>query len=370
MRKLICVTVLAGSVLVFVTAMNQTFINKVKYDRYFYHLKQPAPDHRSLYYRLFVRSDRWRYGDLYGMSFLPGYKFKLEPYRAYTRDRGRHPTGKILYIIGDSFLADKTLEGAFDNFDAVVFSDRRFPFGPVTIDSTKQNYLIMEFAERNLVDYDIKKSLERRWSTGQIRSKSFFNTGTPKEPGESGMPSGVIARVNKAMFNKDLSRNIELLLFDDKLFTPVKELKAGINYDLFGRTVRETAVSTDKKRLLLNITVDTLFRESAFRNMTDSEINRISGNLKYAEHYYLSIGFKTVFLSVVPNAVSVYDSKRMPYNHLLERVEKNNSFPVISIFDLFRASTRNLFYRSDAHWNPEGLDVWVDQTRKVIDTIK
>ncbi|MCO5947672.1 hypothetical protein [Mucilaginibacter flavidus] len=366
MRKLICLMVLAGSLLLFVMAMNQTFINKVKYDRYFDHLPPPTAKRRSLYERLFVRSDRWRYGDLYGMSFLPGYKFKLEPYRPYTRDTGTSPTGKILYIIGDSFLADKKLDRAFDNFDAVVFSDRRFPFGPVILDSTKQNYLVMEFAERNLVDYDIKKSLERRWSTGQILSKSFFNTITPKETGGSGVPSGVIARINKAMFNKDLSRNIELLLFDDKLFTPVKELKAGINYDLFGRTVRETAVSTDKKRLLLNITVDTSFRESAFRNITDSEINKISENLNYAEKYYLSVGFKSVFLSVVPNAVSVYDDKRMHYNHLLERVEKKNSFPVISIWDFFRASTRNLYYRSDAHWNPEGLDLWVDQTRKAI----
>ena len=369
MRKTACLLVFILSTGILLTAMNQAFVNKIKKDRYFDHLTPPGVYHRSLYYRLFVRSDRWRYGDLYGLSFLPDYKLKLEPFRVYNRNSRQPATGRILYIIGDSYLADKSLDGAFGKFDEVHFLDRRFPFGPIALDSTKQNYLIMEFAERNLPDYDIKKTVEKRWSQAGITAGSNFKA-MPKNDGtdDPDLPKTFAARINKAAFNKDLSRNLELLLFDDKLFTPLKELKATINYMLFGRVAKEVAVSTDKKRLLLNITVDTSYRESAFRNLSDHELRLLVDRLDDAKKYYFSIGFKRVFLSVVPNAVSIYDAKRMPYNHLLEQVEQNNRFPVISVYDQFRNCPDNLYYRSDAHWNPKGLDIWVSQVNKSADT--
>lgn len=337
--------ILAFCVIVYALAINQTFINKLKRDRYFDHLTPSISGKNSFYQRIFIRSDRWRYGDLYGLSYLHAYKFQLEPFRQYAKKTAISKAGKILYIIGDSFLADKTLQGAFDNFDDVIFLDRRYPLPETILDKTKQNYLVMEFAERNLVSY---------------------NLSGPKASDEAGMPVNIADRISRAVFNKDLSRNIDLLLFDDRAFTPVKELKAAINYDLFGRVAKEVAVSTDKKRLMLAITVDTSFRESAFRKITDAEIKTICGNLKNAEKYYRSKGFKAVFLSIVPNAVSIYDYRRMPYNHLLERVEKNIDFPVISIFSVFQKSPENLFYRSDAHWNPEGLNKWVSVTNKTI----
>ncbi|WP_428328415.1 hypothetical protein [Mucilaginibacter sp.] len=349
-------------------SMNQTFINKIKSDRYFDHLKAPTGYNSSLYYRVFVRSDHWRYGDLYGVSFLHDYKFPLEPFKEYNRD-GRKPlTGRILYIIGDSYLADKTLSGAFDGFDNVVYLDRRFPFGPITLDSTRQNYLIMEFAERNLNDYALGKTAEKRWAAKDIAAKLNFNPTTANSAADAYLPTSIPERINKVIFNKDLSRNLELLLFDDKLFTPIKELKAAINYKLFGRVAKEVAVSTDKKRLLMNITVDTSNRESDFRNVNDGELKKLIGNLDDANKYYLSIGFKKVILSVVPNAVSVYDDKRMPYNHLLERVEQNNRFPVISIFNKFKTAPDNIYYRSDTHWNPTGLDTWIKEVNKNINT--
>jgi hypothetical protein len=100
----------------------------------------------------------------------------------------------------------------------------------------------------------------------------------------------------------------------------VKELKANINYKLFNRVDKGVAVSTDKKRLLVNSTVDTASTLSDFRNISHKEIGTLIGNLDAANHYYRSIGFKKVILTIIPNAVSVYDENRMPYNRLLERV--------------------------------------------------
>lgn len=368
MKKIAGILVLVCSTIILLTAMNQSFINRIKNDRYFDHLNDD-PTSRSLYQRIFVRSDRWAYGDLYGICYLPQYRFKLEPFKKYNSTNRGTPQNRVLYIIGDSFLADKTLTSAFAGFDNVIFLDRRFPFGPILLDSTKQNSLIMEFAERNLNGYNINKTDEIRWAKTS-RSRYVLPPGSgaflPSRTPNFATQTSLIDRLGKIIFNKDLSRNLELLLFDDRWLTPIKELKASLNYHLLGRVAKEVAVSTDKKRLLLNITVDTGDIHSAFRYKPARQIDSITTNLKEAKNYYEAIGFKKVFLSIVPNPVSIYDENRMPYNHLLERIEGQTNLPLISIYKTFKADRHNLYFLNDAHWNPLGFDTWVQEANKTL----
>ncbi|SEO23629.1 hypothetical protein SAMN05192574_106204 [Mucilaginibacter gossypiicola] len=365
MRKITALLILIVSIVLLGSSMNQSFVTKIKFEKYFDHLNPQSVQESALFKAAFVHSDKWDYGDLYGVSFLPQYKFKLEPFKEYPYKPGRKSTNKVLYIIGDSYLADKTLSGAFDAFDNVIFLDRRFGFGPIKLDTTKQNYLIMEFSERNLNGYDIDKTFEIRWTTNDIRSA--VNVSNKPLPGGPPLPhESIFERLGRIIFHKDLSRNLELILFDNKLATPFKEAKASLNYQLFDRVANEVVVSTDKKRLLFNTTIDTSSVQSAFRPKTEHGIDSIINNLDIAKNYYLSIGFKKVFLSVIPNPVSVYDDKRMPYNHLLERVEQKTDLTVIPLYNIFKADNRNLFYRSDSHWNPQGLDTWVNEANKVL----
>ena len=365
MRKALALLILILSTGVLMVSMNQAFINGLKQARYFYHLEPHPAGKQTFYQRFLLRSDRWDYGDLYGLCYLPGYRYKIEPFKDYEHKPNHVQTNKILYIIGDSYLADKQMSGAFDSFDDVKFLDRRFAFGPITLDSTKQNYLIMEFAERNLIDYSQAKTAEILWSKDDIKARNNFKAPPPAGNKDSPPPLGLPARIMKIIFNKDLSRNLELLLFDDKAFSPLKKLKASLNYNLLGRLPKEVAVSTKKERLLMNITVDTSYRQSAFRVIPDAEIIRLSDNLEAAQNYYKAIGFKQVYLSVVPNAVSVYDKQRMPYNHLLDRIEQRNQFPVIPVYQIFGQSKSNLYSLSDTHWNPDGFSLWVTQANKI-----
>ena len=353
------------STIILLTAMNQGFVNKIKHDRYFDHIN--TSNDQSLYRRIFIRSDRWKYGDIYGLCYLPQYKFILDPFPQYKKIN-ESLTNRKLYIIGDSFLADKNLNYTIEQFDEIIFLDRRFNFGPIRLDCTKQNYLIMEFAERYLNDYDIAKTPEVRWKKNTVNHKLNFNQNPNTNPVNFNIKLSLWGRLNKIIFNKDLSRNIELLLFDDKLFTPFKEAKSALNYYLLGRVSKEVAISTDKKRLFLDITVDTTNIQSAFKFKTDHDINKIANNLNTAKAYYQSIGFKEVFLSIIPNSVSIYDDKRMKYNHLLQRVELHCDLKLISLFTRYKAENRNLYHLSDAHWNPHGFDIWIQETNKVMQT--
>ena len=364
MRKVTSLFILLISVALLLSSMNRSFINKLYFDKYFSHIYSKTTKETNWYKAFFSYSDKWRYGDLYGMSNLPQYKFELELFKHYNPKPGRQNTNRVLYIIGDSFLADKILYGAFDAFDNVIFLDRRFAFGPIKLDSTKQNYLIMEFAERNLVTYDISKTDETRWTSNEI--KNGLNFSNAPRLGNQLPAASIFERVGNIIFNKALSRNLELILFDNKLATSFKEVKASLNYKLFNRVAKEVTESTDKKRLFYNTTVDTASLQSAFRPKTRAALDSIVRNLDIARDYYRAIGFKKVFLSVIPNAVSIYDDKRMPYNHLLERVEQKTDLPVIPLYKTFKAEKRNLFYRSDTHWNPQGLDTWVNEADKVL----
>jgi len=337
--------------------MEHSFINRVKQDRYFDHLSADGAYKRSLYHRLLIQSDRWRFGDLYGLCYLPQYRFKLEPYRKHIKKDTAKATGRDLYFIGDSYLADKQLNGAFEGFDRVTFLDDRFPYGPITLDSTRQSYLVLEFAERNLNGYDFSKTAETKWTQAELQKGINFDTF--REHSVLGKPISVWERFCNVFFNKDISRNLETLLFDNRIFTPAKELKANLNYKLLGSLPKEVAISTDKQRLLMNATIDRSNRLSSFRNLSDQELTQLNSNLTRAAIYYRSIGFKAVFLSIVPNPVSIYDDKRMPYNHLLQRIEKTTTLPRISVFESFKKSQQNLYYRSDTHWNPAGLHLWI-----------
>lgn len=351
MRKIFALLIITISSLILLTAMNQGLINRVKQDRYFEHLSPVNAGPKSLYQQIFIRSDRWGYGDLYGICYLPQYRLKIAPFGVYNNQPDNKPTNRILYIIGDSFTADKTFNKAFTGFDNVIFLDRRFPFGPISIDATKQNYLILEFSELNISAYSSKNSPE------------ILSRATAPQAYE---PVSLISRLGHILFNKELNRNIELLLFDDKIFTPFKELKAWANYHFLGRLPKEVTVSTDKSRLLLNTTVDVSSSQSAFRPWSDAAVNGLTQDLAADQQRYLSMGFKKVFLSLIPNAVSVYDSKRSTYNHLLERVETKTSLPVISVYNIFKADKRNLYSRSDAHWNPLGFEIWVNEANRVL----
>lgn len=358
MRKIYLFILLFTCLSILFTSMNQSFINRIRQDRYFDHLTGPGNKKETLYNRLFIRSDRWRYGDLYGLCYLPGYKFELEPYRKYGRNSNVPPTNRILYIVGDSYLADKELDGAFAGFDRVIFLDDRFPFGPVVLDSAKENFLLLEFAERNLNDFAFSRTNEVKWNTNDLSKKSYFKPDTKPEI-SANPPATTWERLNRILFNKELSRNLETLLFDDRALTPIKEIKAGINYEIAGSMPKEVTVSTDKIRLLMNATVDVENRQSAFREVDQKELTAIIANLAAAQRYYRNIGFKAVALSVIPNPVSIYDAQRMNYNHLLQRVERGTNLPVVSVFELFKKTTKNMYYRSDTHWNPDGLDNWV-----------
>lgn len=366
MRKLLATIVFIISLSVLLLAMNQSFINRVKQDRYFDHLRTDSTTKASLYQRIFMRSDRWSYGDLYGISFLHQYKHQLEPFKKYPSTNNKPTTKRTLYIIGDSFTADKTLDGAFEGFDQVIFLDRRFPYGPIALNTSRQNYLVMEFAEHNLLNYNLQTSTEQLWTPKEINECAFLDPKTAEAKASKViLPKGA-ERINRLLFNKDLSRNLETILFDDKMFTPLKELKAAFNYHVLNRLPKEVAVSTDKKRLLLGVTVDTSLHESSFNPKSNPDIEAISQRINDASNYYKSIGFKQVFLAIIPNPVSVYDEHRMPYNHLTERIEQTTSLPVISVYNRIKKDKRNLFYVSDAHWNPLGFDIWVMQANSVL----
>ena len=130
----------------------------------------------------------------------------------------------------------------------LIFLDRRFKIDPIKLDSTKENYLILEIAERNLNNYGLGRKNEIRWSDDEI--KNGFVQKEYESANLQTKQASIFDRLDKILFNKDLSKNIELLLFDNKFATIFKEQKARLNYSLTGRVAKEVAIRQKWRKVI------------------------------------------------------------------------------------------------------------------------
>ena len=171
--------------------------------------------------------------------------------------------------------------------------------------------------------------------------------------------------------NPVLNENLEFNLFDYKLFTPLKEFKANLNYRLFNRVNNDVRVSPDHKYLFYNATIDTNYTTSSFTRIDNAEITRIVNVLNNIYIHYKAKGFDEVYFTIIPNPVTVLSPGilgTIKYNELIPRIYNNTGLkiPVIDVYNLFRQSNIQIYFRSDTHWNNNGFHVWANEFNETI----
>jgi hypothetical protein len=306
-------------------------------------------------------TDLYRYGDLFGMSYLP--QFQIPSARHKQEKSSCVDSRPIdLYAMADSyvwtFLSDPEYYCGVKNFRYARVNAREKL--NVNLDTLKTNILLIECSERNLRQLAREHYLE-----------SFVNFSNNSETSVSGAPSlSFYSQVMNSVFNKRINKNIEANVWESRIFTPVKKLKAGLNYQWFGRVDEKVVVSSDHKRLFYEPTVDTTHIESAFSPISEEEITSIIQQLNGAYMSYTQAGFDGVYLSLIPNPVTVLDTHYggRTYNRLLERVQYSNTLRIstIDVLPLFRNSKQELYLRSDTHWNENGEKVWLNEVNRVL----
>jgi hypothetical protein len=169
-------------------------------------------------------------------------------------------------------------------------------------------------------------------------------------------------KLERYLFNPTIEQNLEFNLFDFPFLTPIKEFKAKINQEVFGRINPDVAISTNKNNLFYSITTDPEEVTSSFRDIDESELQSIINNIIAANKHYKALGFDYVYLSLVPNPVSMLDTQRGKYNMLIDKIQNNKNLlmPHLDTYAIFKNKPERFYYRSDSHWNYDGFGEWVN----------
>jgi hypothetical protein len=317
----------------------------------------------------FFSHDKFRYGDLFGISFLPEYKYAYDEEPLYvSKKKFDIPDIINLYIIHDSYLGNKIPEDTTFYGIAHLYHKELWDTNwmQTTLDTTKINILLFETAERNFRFFSDSFNL-----TKQIR---FIPAGQTNESGVQEKSNGCRDFFNEmfaSFFNKQTNQNLEFNTFDYHFITPIRELKAQINYKLFGHLPNEIVISNDKKYLFLKETVDTTQTLSSYFPLPDEEIKYRVASLNAAYRYYRKAGFDEVYFTIVPNPVSILGTEMSKYNHLIPRISNSPELimPVIDMTDAYTHAAFPVYYKSDSHWNDNGFTLWLNEFHKRVQEV-
>jgi hypothetical protein len=297
--------------------------------------------------------DDYRYGDLYRLSVLPQFKEK-----AYECEHQRFTEKKPinLFIIGDSFTEDpkiKLEDFPIEKYQYVHWAKA----SDYQIDTSKRNVLILETVERTVEEH-FSSMANNFTNQKQIESQLSFRKRLEKKTSEiekTIVPDGIEERLAHTIFNYDF-------------FLWFRELKATLNYKIFDRTEDEVVLSKDEKQIFYADEADASNSKSAFYYLADLKIDLFVQNINQTREKYLKAGFDEVYLSIIPNKVSILSPDLGNYNHLIERIQSNKQLqvPFIDTYSIFTKSPQKYYLKSDTHWTCDGREVWLQKVNSIL----
>ncbi|WP_462230739.1 hypothetical protein [Mucilaginibacter sp.] len=301
-------------------------------------------------------TDRHRYGDLYGFTYLS--KFRIQNPQGSDNllrfDTVAPHTKKIdLYALSDSYgwgLFEHP--SLFKNVNKIVYTrlnDRQTT--DVTLDKTKKNVLLLETSERNV----------RLVYEDTTYMQHFFNI---KDTENNVSPAFKKNDAFKLKYKlNDIDANIEFNLWDYSFLTPFKEFKADLYYSMFNRLSKGAYLSDDKKYLLYDLTIDTVYKQSSFKPVDKNELRGIIKVLNKVYDQYRSKGFDEVYIAIIPNPVSILypNYHGLIYNNLISLVQNDRTLKckVIDLNRVFKQTNEQVYCYSDTHWNRNGERIWL-----------
>ncbi|MES1181668.1 MAG: hypothetical protein ABUL44_02625, partial [Flavobacterium sp.] len=258
--------------------------------------------------------------------------------------------------LGVKFLKSKDqISGVDTIYDIEYPWWRQKPAPPVNLDKAKKNVLVFEISERSLVDLDSMILMQL------VKIKQGGNDD------DDVFPRSASAEGEDGVFNKKINTNLEFLLFETRLFTALKELKAKINYKFFNRTSPDVFVSKNKKYLFYYQT-----KTSIQEKVSEALIEKYVTIFNNTFAYYRSKGFDEIYFSIIPNPVSVIQPDCKRYNKLIPLIQSDSNLlmPMIDIYSIFNDHKSQIYYHSDTHWNKNGFQLWINELNKKICNIK
>lgn len=297
--------------------------------------------------------DDYRYGDLYRLSLLP--QFKEKAYECEPKQlTEKKPIN--LFIIGDSFTEDPKVQ--LEDFPVEKYQYVHWAkSSDYHLDTTKKNILILETVERTAKEHF--STVADNFTNQKVAENSLsFRKKIEQKTTEiekTVVPDGIEERLQHTLFNYDF-------------FLWFRELKASLNYKIFGRTEDEVILSKDGKHIFYADEADVNNLKSAFYPVENSEIDIFVKNINQTKAKYLALGFDEVYLSIIPNKVTILSPDLGDYNHLIEKIQNhpNLKVQIVDTYKIFKNEPQKYYLKSDTHWTCEGRDAWLNEVNGLL----
>ncbi len=290
-------------------------------------------------------------GDLVGMSYLYFEKsFHKPKEKRYTKaDCNKDSINLVVW--GDSYaqyMADSSFCVANYQYGRRYFSTLKYD-----IDSTKRNIMIIEITERLVREY--------------LSNTDMFNH-VVREDGKVAIDNIPSPNVQYAaiklpdvnnLFNEHINQNLEYNLFNYNFINPIRSSKAWMNYKLFHRASGNVVIANNSDRLFLKETTQRKGLTGYATPLADKEVTDIVGALNEIDNHYKQAGFDEVYLSLIPNAVTIYQP--MGYNMLIPRIQTHHALQMkcIDVYSVFKQKPDGMYWQGDTHWSNEGANRWL-----------
>jgi hypothetical protein len=304
-------------------------------------------------------TDSYRYGDLYRLSNLSEFKDPAKFCDAYKPPVKKTSRRIHLYVIGDSFTEEQRMgEKDFlaDKYTRISW-DQVLHLKP---DTSEFNVLLIESVERHFREKFSQHPLQNI----QLDSANFIAPAA--EP-------GFMHTLDAAFSSKATEARLDEFLFQNNFILTFKEMKANFNNRVFNRVNKEVVPVKDGTELVyyMDTDEDTTARTSSFAEIANDEVDKLVHNLNESEKIALQMGFDKVFLSIIPNKVSVLMPEYGNYNKLIERVYTHPNLAVASIdvYDLFRQMGPAAYLKGDSHWTCQAQYLWLNKVNNTINNV-
>lgn len=299
-------------------------------------------------------SDRYTYGDLYGLSYLPTFKIPHE--EAFIQPKVQARGNHHLSIIGDSYFYSYLPMQAqyFHGVQHLEFISWSKPKALKPL-SGRPNRLLIEVVERNaFVNLRLSK----------IKA-DFYGASLPQE--SHGL-WGLNAWIQETFYHPNQESQLAHLIFGTHLWSKFKEGKAAWNYQVFDRVDPGVQVSQDGQFLYLKETLDPKLTSSSFYPYSAQELQALVMEMNAIQDFFKTKGFQEVYFSILPNPVRVLMTEAKPTNRLFEDVAQHPQarFQWIDARPILQAKARSYFFQSDSHWNQAGAAAYLSYLNQVL----
>ena len=150
-------------------------------------------------------------------------------------------------------------------------------------------------------------------------------------------------------------------MFSQKWAFWFKEIKAKLTLDWFNRASVNVSLSEDNQHIFLNSDTDEATPLSSFSDLSNREVNALVDSVNATADYYKRLGFNEVYLSIIPNKVTIVEPNRGVYNRLIPRIQDDSRLrvPTIDVYDAYKRAPVSPYLDSDTHWTCAGRATWL-----------